>query len=93
MTVLMPTAPAAVYVQKLEFRDGALNGFAACHNRKDANGYAIREVDPGWARKLHVFMVDDQRLRDMNGGPIMMLAPAFILERDEYVFIRFSTGL
>jgi hypothetical protein len=31
MQVLAPTAPADVSVHKLDFRDGALNGFAACH--------------------------------------------------------------
>jgi len=38
-------------------------------------------------------MVDDRRLREISGGGIGALAPGFIPERDEYVFIRFSTGL
>jgi hypothetical protein len=93
MSAPAPTAPAEVYVQKLEFRDGALNGFAACHNRRDANGYAINDVDPAWKLKRHVFAVDAQPVRTTHGGPIMSLAPSYVFERDAHVFIRFSTGL
>jgi hypothetical protein len=89
-----PTAPSDVYVQKLDFRDGALNGFAACQNRSDLNGLAIEKVDPGWQKhKRHLFMVDDQVVRVGRAEPIRMLQPAFVLERDEYVFIRFSFQL
>jgi hypothetical protein len=93
MTATVPAAPADSYVQKLEFRDGSLNGFAACHSRRDGAGLAIGQVDPGWALKPHVFMVDNERVRETHRGQILMLAPAFLLERDEYVFIHFSTGL
>jgi hypothetical protein len=93
MTAPSPTAPLGVYVHKLEFRGGALNGFAACHNRKDANLLTIKQVDPDVASKEHVFVVDDQRVRNVRSGGIRALAPQFIFERDEYVFSRFSMGL
>ena len=89
-----PTAPSDVYVQKLDFRDGALNGFAACQNRWDLSGLAIEQVDPGWRKaKRQVFMVDDQVVRVGHGEPIRLLQPRFVQERDEYVFIKFSFGL
>lgn len=88
-----PTAPAEHYVQKLDFSDGALNGFAACHSRRDGIGLAIESVDPGWALKPHVFMVDGERVREGRGGQIRSLAPTFVLQRDEYIFMQFSTGL
>jgi len=61
---------------------------ATCRNREDANGLAIKEIDPAFPWKVHVFMVDDRRLREISGGGIGALAPGFIP-----VFIRFSTGL
>jgi hypothetical protein len=85
-----PTAPADVYVHKLDFRDGALNGFAACHVVGGPDRL-IDPVDPGWKRKAHVLMVDDQPVRRIEGG-FGLLRPAFMFERDEYVFIQFGTG-
>jgi hypothetical protein len=93
MTVPMPTGPADTYVHKLEFRGGALNGFAACNSRKDAFLGAISEVDPGARSKRHVFMVDGHQVIETSGGNIFMLAPLFIFEGGEYVFIRFSNLL
>lgn len=92
MTVPAPSARTESYVQKLEFRDGALNGFAACNNLKDANLTRIKAVDPAWAQKPHVFMVDGERVREARGRP-HGLAPTFVLERDEYVFVHFGMGL
>jgi hypothetical protein len=89
-----PTSPSDVYVQKLDFRDGALNGFAACQNRWNLSGLAIEEVDPGWKKtKRHVFMVDDQVVRVGHGESIRLLQPTFMQERDDYVFISFAFGL
>jgi hypothetical protein len=93
MTAPVPIAPVDTYVHKLEFRGGALNGFAACRSRKDAFLGVINEVDPGARWKRHVFMVDSERLIETSGGNIYMLAPLFIFERGEYVFIRFSSLL
>jgi hypothetical protein len=88
-----PTAPSDVYVQKLDFRDGALNGFAACQNRWDSIR-AIDKVDPDWKKvKRQAFLVDDQVVRTSQGKSIHLLRPTFIQERDEYVFVRFSFGL
>jgi hypothetical protein len=52
----------------------------------------IDPVDPGWKRKAHAFTVDDQQVRRTEGGGFGFLRPAFMFERDEYVFINFSTG-
>jgi hypothetical protein len=91
------------HVQKLEFRDGALNGFAACQNRRDIVGIARDDVVPTLKAKLHVFMVDNQVVRadqprpghdaDVPAGSTIFLRPGFIFERDEYVFIVFKDDL
>ena len=81
------------YVQKLEFREGALNGFAACQNTRDIAGPAMQEADPAWKSKRHVFMVDDAILRELTDETLRGLKPAFVVERDESVFIQFSTSL
>jgi hypothetical protein len=92
MTVPQPNRSASRYVQKLEFRDGALNGFAACTSLKDATFARIAAADPGWKQKMHAFEVDTERLREARAKPYA-LAPTLLFERDEYVFIRFTTGL
>jgi hypothetical protein len=93
LTTVSLSPSTEVYVQKLDFRDGALNGFAACQNRKDRSALFFGDVDPQWNAKRHVFMIDDYVVRERVEGTIYMLAPAFVLERDEYVFTRFSNGL
>jgi hypothetical protein len=92
ITTISPSSTIDVYVQKLEFREGALNGFAACQNRKDGSGLSLDVADPAWRSKRHVFMVDDQVVRDKYTR-VFMLQPAFVVERDESVFIRFTAGL
>ena len=69
MTVPVPTAPMDTYVHKLEFRGGALNGFAACKSRRDAFLEAINEVDPGARWKRQVFMLDSEQVIEMTGNP------------------------
>jgi hypothetical protein len=93
VTAIMPSPSVETYVQKLEFRDGALNGFAACQWYQNGIGRQIAEKDPAWERKRHVFMVDDQVVRVLHSGTVYGLRPTFIFERDEYVFIQFGAGL
>jgi hypothetical protein len=93
LTVEPPSAPRDLYVHKLDFREGALNGFAACRNRQDDIGLRIAKVDPGWRKKTHVFLVGDQVVRRIDDGQIYMLQPRFVVERDEYIFSYFSVGL
>jgi hypothetical protein len=93
MRLVESGAGIGTYVQKLEFREGALNGFAACQNTRDIAGTAMREADPAWKTKRHVFMVDDVVLRELSDETLFGLKPAFVVERDESVFIQFSTFL
>jgi hypothetical protein len=93
LTVEAPTAPQDVYVHKLDFREGALKGFAACRNRQDDAGLRIAKVDPDWRKKTHVFLVDDQVVRRIDDGQVFTLRPTYIAERDEYIFSYFSVGL
>jgi hypothetical protein len=93
ITVPGPIAPADTYVHKLEFRGGALNGFAACYSRRDAYLGAFSEVDPGARWKPQVFMVDDARVIEASRANVYMFAPSFVFERGEYVFIRFFVFL
>jgi hypothetical protein len=103
IAVVRPSAPAGIHVQKLDFREGALNGFAACQNRKDIIYTARDDVAAGRKAKRHVFIVDDQVVRDLESdrgsttsivaGDVLSLAPRFVFERDEYVFITFKADL
>jgi hypothetical protein len=96
-------ARAEIHVQKLEYRNGTLNGFAACQNRDDIVGIARDDVAPAPMARRHVFVVDDQVVRDLesdmagaasiSAGDVLMLKAPFIFERDEYVFIRFKADL
>src|SRR5207244_2757638 len=61
------------YAQKLEFRAGALNGFAACQNGKDLSAAAMQAADPNWLAKRHVFLVDDDLVRERGNEPILLL--------------------
>jgi hypothetical protein len=81
------------YVQKLEFRAGALNGFAACQNGNDLTLTAMQAADPKWLTKRHVFEVDGYVVRERGNEPVFFLKPAFVFERDEFVFAQFSTLL
>jgi hypothetical protein len=86
----LPLSPATeAYVQKLEFRAGALNGFGGCQNVKDGGGAMMRAADPEWKTKRQVFMVDDVVVRDERNPP-GLVKPELIFERDEYVLIQFS---
>ncbi len=93
LTVEPPTAPRDVYLHKLDFREGALNGFAACRNREDSSFLRIAKVDPDWRKKTHVFMVDAEVVRRIDDGRVFGLRPTYIVERDEYIFLYFSIGL
>lgn len=102
ISVARPAAPADIHVQKLEFRGGALNGFAACQNHKDIVGIARDAVPAELQAKRHVFMVDDQVVRERlakppgvaaSGGDVLTLRPGFVFERDEYVFVVFDVWL
>lgn len=94
--------PADVHVQKLEFRHGALNGFAACQDHKDIVTVARDAVASAAQAKRHLFMVDSQVVRELplksettatSPGDVLLLAPSVIFERDEYVFVRFDARL
>jgi hypothetical protein len=97
------SARTEIHVQKLEFRDGALNGFAACQNRDDIVTIARDDVALELKAKRHVFMVDGQVVRadqpwsgheaDVPAGSTIMLQPPFVFEHDEYIFIRFKADL
>ena len=93
MTTTPFGAENATYVQKLEFRAGALNGFAACQNAKDLTAATMQVSDPNWLNKRHVFLVDDKVVRERGTEPISFLKPAFVFDRDEFVFAEFSTLL
>jgi hypothetical protein len=93
IAVISPSPQTETYVQKLEFRDGAMNGFAACQNRADASSTSIEREDPRWRNKRHIFMVDNDILRERVSGSVFQLQPTFVMERDEFVFSWFSVGL
>jgi hypothetical protein len=75
-------------VLKLEYRDGALNGFAACQDGRKALEYGSRDGFPAGVR--HIFEVDGQVVKQLAGKAPAMERPAYVAERDEAVFIYFS---
>lgn len=89
-TVAPQSSVAEAHIQKLEFREGALNGFGSCQNLPDLVELTKRPAHPG---RRHVFAVDDVVVREARNGTPQMVKPAFVLERDEYVFIQFAAIL
>jgi hypothetical protein len=88
-----PIPAPDTYAQKLEYRDGTLNGFAACQNGRDVFGYKIRSDDPAWMTKRHVFSVDDVVVKELSQRTPAMSRPSYVAERDEAVFVYFSAAL
>jgi hypothetical protein len=78
------------YAQKLEFRDGALNGFAACQDSRDASGNRMRSDDPQWMTRRHVFEVDGVVVKELSRRTPAMERPMYVADRDEAVFVYFS---
>ena len=91
---IVPSQAIEVYAEKIDFRDGALNGFASCQTSDDVFGRTVLNADPAAKTKRHVFMVDDQVVRqvDRDIGSLTLQA-GFVFERDEYVFVAFRVGL
>jgi hypothetical protein len=96
LTSIMPVAkaaptPGSTYVLKLEYRDGALNGFAACQNGGKALEYGSRSgFFPPPVR--HVFEVDGSVAKRLVSKAPAMERPAYVAERDEAVFVYFSAA-
>lgn len=86
-----PIPSPGAYAQKLEYREGQLNGFAACQNSAEAQGYRIRSEDPAWMTKRHLFQVDDVVVKELSQKTPMLSHPVYVAERDEAVFVYFST--
>jgi hypothetical protein len=96
LTSILPVTRSAMnpapdtYAEKLEFREGALNGFAACQNLSDARGYTVRSEDPQWMTRRHVFEVDGVIVKELSQRTPAMGRPQYVAERDEAVFVHFS---
>jgi hypothetical protein len=86
-----PAAPSMKqYVQKVEYRGGALNGFAACQYVGDIDGKGIKRADPGWLIKRRILQVDDVAVRDISDEGPGMYQQTFIVEQDISVFVSTS---
>jgi len=90
ITKAAPTPGMSTYVLKLEYRDGALDGFAACQDGRKALEYGSRNGFPPPVR--HVFEVDGLVVKRLVGKVPAMERPAYVAERDEAVFIYFSAA-
>jgi hypothetical protein len=90
ITKAAPTPGMSTYVLKLEYRDGALDGFAACQDGRKALEYGSRNGFPPPVR--HVFEVDGLVVKQLVGKAPAMERPAYVAERDEAVFIYFSAA-
>jgi hypothetical protein len=93
LTRVPPSPAVESYANKLEFREGALNGFAMCQNIKDAFGRTVVDADAQWSTKRYVLSVDDVVVREWRNDLDGLLRYNFIFERDEYVFTRFEAPL
>jgi len=88
----VPPSPAVEsYANKLEFREGALKGFAVCLNSE--HGRAVKDADAQWITKRHVLMVDDVVVGEWRNDRYGLLQYDFIFERDEYMFGRYEAPL
>jgi hypothetical protein len=90
ITKAAPTPGMSTYVLKLEYRDGALDGFAACQDGRKALEYGSRNGFPPPVR--HVFEVDGLVVKQLVGKVPAMERPSYVAERDEAVFIYFSAA-
>ena len=92
LTSISPVAVAAfppsdTYSYKIELRAGALKGFCACYNDAKFGGHRMRESDPEFKTKRHVFGADDVPLKELDPAAPELSVPQLLGERDEAVLI------
>jgi hypothetical protein len=83
------TTETSKYVQRLDYRDGAMNGFVACQRYWEAmlfNGSGDQLT------RRQVFEVDQIAAKEFSGKPPGLERPQFVAERDEAVFIYYSNN-
>jgi hypothetical protein len=97
LTSIMPvakaaTAPGSNFVLKLEYREGALNGFAACQNASKALEYNYKNQNGFPPPVHHVFEIDDLVVKPLVGKLPVLERPSYVAERDEAVFLYSSAA-
>ncbi|MEK9284052.1 MULTISPECIES: hypothetical protein [unclassified Bradyrhizobium] len=84
-----PASRFKKFVLKLDYRDGAMNGFGACQDAGDAFLY---HATPAGLDENHVFDVDGAVVKQLDRKTPAMQRPQFVFERDEAVFAYESQG-
>jgi hypothetical protein len=77
------TTETSKYVQRLDYRDGAMNGFVVCQRYWEAIVFDGSGDKP---TRRQVFEVDGIVTKEFSGKPPGLERPAFVAERDEAVF-------
>ena len=89
MRRVSPDSEADSFVLNLDYREGAMNGFGACQDARNAFEYHGRvEPLPG----KHVFEIDGGVVKQLDRKLPAMQRPHFVVERDEAVFIYSPQG-
>jgi len=84
----MTKSPESGYVQKLDYRDGAMIGLVACQSY-----WAILFDGSGDQRaRRQTFEVDGTVVKEFTGQPPGLQRPQFIAERDEAIFVYYSNN-
>ena len=83
------TTETSKYVQRLDYRDGAMNGFVACQRYWEAIVFDGSGDKP---TRRQVFEVDGIATKEFSGKPPGLQRPQFVAQRDEAVFIYYSNN-
>ena len=86
----LPRSPEANgFVLNLDFREGAMNGFAACQDARNAYEYHGPDAP---ASVNHVFEIDGIVIKQLDRKTPALQVPGYVAERDEAVFVHSPQG-
>jgi len=83
------SSEAEEFVLNLDLREGAMNGFAACQDARNAYEYHGPDAP---APVNHVFEIDGVAVKQLERTSPAMQRPHYVVERDEAVFVYTSQG-
>ena len=79
-----PNSETDSFVLNLDYREGSMNGFAACQDARKALEYHGR---PEPVTVNHVFKIDGVAVKQLERKSPAMQRPQYVAERDEAVFV------
>jgi hypothetical protein len=85
----MTKSPESGYVQRLDYRDGAMIGLVACQSYWAA---ILFDGSGDQRTRRQTFEVDGTVVKEFTSQPPGSQRPQFVAERDEAIFIYYSNN-